>query len=173
LRRVCLILLTSLLIFSTTAFSQTRRRSSSTRKPTPAASTASILEARRAGATRVAEQIKNLTKFLYIYGSVAKDIQGVDAAIKRGESSQTALDQVAKSKATIRTSLINVRDGLDKLETDFSNTPALQGYYPRLAGAAAGATRALQLAESGQYDASGRVLLDVVNRLTDVLLAMR
>ena len=38
---------------------------------------------------------------------------------------------------------------------------------------AAGAADATQLAESGQYDRSGRALLDVVNRLTDVLVAIR
>jgi hypothetical protein len=133
----------------------------------------SVNDARNAGATRVADQIKTLTKFLYLYGPVAKDIQSVDTAIRNGEASQTAKDQVAKNKQSIRSSLINLRDGLDQLEVDFRTNPALQPYYIKLAGSAAGAASAEQDAEAGQYEQSGRELLNVVNRLTDVLLAMR
>jgi hypothetical protein len=62
---------------------------------------------------------------------------------------------------------------LDQLEVDFRTNPALQPFYIKLAGSAAGAASAEQAAEAGQYEQSGRELLNVVNRLTDVLLAMR
>jgi hypothetical protein len=153
-----------------TVYCQTRRRTNTAR---PSNTNSSIADARSAGATRVADQVKNLTKFLYLYGGIGKDLQSVDAAVQRGEASQTAIDKANQSKSTIKSSLANVRDGLDKLEVDFRTTPALQPYYIKLAGSAAGAADATQLAETGQYDRSGRALLDVVNRLTDVLVAIR
>jgi hypothetical protein len=148
-----------------------KSKSSAKRRPRTVAPSAN--DARNAGATRVADQIKNLTKFLYLYGPVARDIQSVDTAIRNGEASQTAKDQAARNKQSIRSSLINIRDGLDQLEVDFRTNPALQPYYIKLAGSAAGAASAEQDAEAGQYEQSGRQLLNVVNRLTDVLLAMR
>ena len=128
---------------------------------------------RTQGATRVADQIKNLTRFLYLLGGVAKGIEAADVAVQQGGASQSVIDQTQRSKATVRTSLQNVREGLDKLEIDFRTTPDLQRYYTRLAGVAAGAATAEDQAAAGQYDQAGRSLLGVVNRLTDVLLEMR
>jgi hypothetical protein len=121
----------------------------------------------------VADQIKNLTRFLYLLGGVAKGIEAADAAAQNGNASQNVIEQTQRSKATVKTSLQNVREGLDKLEIDFRTTPDLQRYYTRLAGVAAGAANAEDQATAGQYDQAGRALLNVVNRLTDVLLEMR
>jgi hypothetical protein len=127
----------------------------------------------QSGATRVADQIKNLTRFLYLLGGVAKGIEAADDAARRGDASSAVQEQTAKSKATVKTSLENVRVGLDKLETDFRAAPELQRYYIKLAGSASGAATAEEQAAAGQYDQAGRSLLGVVNRLTDVLLDMR
>jgi hypothetical protein len=152
-----------------TSFSQTRKRStksSRTAAPPPG-------EAQRAGATRVADQIKILTKFIYLLGGVAKGLEGVDDAASRNEASAAILDQAKQSKATVRASIQSVREGLDKLEIDFRSTPELQRYYIKLAGVASGAANAEDQAAANQFDKAGRTLLDVVNHLTDVLLAMR
>jgi GTP1/Obg family GTP-binding protein len=130
-------------------------------------------DARNAGATRVADQIKTLTKFIYLLGGVAKGIEAVDEAARRNEASPAVLQQAQQNKNAVKTSLQNVRDGLDKLEIDFRNTPELQPYYIKLAGVAAGAADAEQQAAANQFDRAGRSLLNVINRLTDVLLAMR
>jgi hypothetical protein len=172
LKRAILIFTACLLIAPATGLSQTRRKGSTGRRPATT-SNAAPDAARAAGAAKVADQIKNLTRFLYLYGSIAKDIQSVDASVQGGEASQSAKDLVEKNRASIRNSLVNVRDGLDQLEITFRTTPSLQPYYIKLAGSAAGAADAAQLAESGQYDKAGRALLNVVNRLTDVLLAMQ
>jgi hypothetical protein len=167
-------MLAVLTLFPIAAASQKRKSTASQKRTTtPAATTSAVNEARNNGATQVATQIKNLTRFLYVYAGVAKDLQAVDSSVQRGEASQAVKDQSAKSKATVQTSLVNVRDGLDHLEITFRTTPALQPYYIKLAGSAAGAATAEQLATSGQYDRSARTLIDVVNRLADVLVAMR
>ena len=170
MRSIQLIVVASLLLIPGPINSQTRRRTSSPR-PSPAGS--NLAQVRTAGATRVSDQVKNLTKFLYLYGGIGKDLIAVDQAVQRGEASQSAIDKANQSKASVKRSLDNVRDGLDQLEVDFRTTPALQPYYIKLAGSASGAANAAQLADQGQYDRSGRALLDVVNRLTDVLLAIR
>ena len=130
-------------------------------------------EAERGGAARVAEQIKILTRFIYLLGGVAKGLETVDDATSRNEASAAIIDQTKQNKVTVRASIRSVKDGLDKLEIDFRATPALQRYYIKLAGVASGAAKAEDLAAANQFDKAGRALLDVVNHLTDVLLAMR
>jgi hypothetical protein len=163
---VCLIFLS---LISPVAGAQTRKR------PTKASSTAAAkrTEIVGAGAVRVADQLKHLTRYLYLLGGVAKGLEAADAAVQRKEASPTVIEQTNKSKATVRTSLQNLRLGLDKLEVDFRSSPELNRYYIRLAGAASGAAAAEEQAAANQFDKAGRTLLDVVNRLTDVLLAMR
>ena len=167
-----------ILLLSTAAFSQTRSRRTSKRttqssKTQQASTQQAAAEVKANGATRVADQIKILTKFLYLLGGAAKGIEQVDDAAKRNEASPAALQQNDRNKATFKSSLENVRVGLDQLEIYFRGTPELQGYYVKLAGSAAGAATAEDQAAAGHFDQAGRTLLDVVGRLTDVLLAMR
>ncbi len=169
-RRFTVILLAAVILFPVTSFSQTRKR---TTKSSRAAAPAKTSEVQRQGAARVADQIKILTKFIYLLGGVAKGLEGVDDATKRNEASTAVVDQVKQNKATVRASIQSVREGLDKLEIEFRGTPELQRYYIKLAGVASGAANAEELAAANQFDKAGRTLLGVVNHLTDVLLEMR
>ena len=164
----------TILLLSSAAFSQTRsrttRRSTQSSK-TPKAEQQAAAEVKTAGATKVADQVKNLTKFLYILGGVAKGIEDIDT--RRSEASPAALQKNEQNKAAVKSSLENVRVGLDQLEIYFRSTPGLQGYYVKLAGSASGAANAEAQAGAGNFDQAGRTLLGVVNRLTDVLVLMR
>ena len=174
MNRFVIIAAACLLLLPITAFSQTRtRRSSPTQTRSQTSTAAQAAEIRMAGATRVADQVKILTRFLYLLGGVAKGIEQIDEAAKKNEASPTALQQNEQNKTTVKTSLRNVREGLDALEIYFRSTPGLQSYYLKLAGSASGAADAEAQAAMGQFDRSGRTLLGVVNRLTDVLLIMR
>lgn len=170
-----ILVLVCLVLLSTTALSQTRSRT--TKRSTPSAKTTktaaeqAVADARTTGAGKVADQIKNLTKFLYILGGVAKGIEEFDA--RRSEASPAALQKNEQNKAVVKSSLANVRAGLDQLEIHFRSTAGLEGYYLKLAGSASGAATAEGQAAAGQFDQAGRTLLGVVNRLTDVLVAMR
>lgn len=181
MRRVYLVAIACLLfLLPASGLAQTRQRTTK-RSPTRASGaqkgrageTENVEQARTAGATRVADQIKILTRFLYLLGGVAKSIEAADVAAQRNEASPAIIEQTARSKASVKTSLLNVREGLDKLEIDFRTTPELQRYYTRLAGVAAGAATAEEQAAANQFDQAGRSMLGVVNRLTDVLLEMR
>lgn len=130
-------------------------------------------EIQREGASRVADQIKILTRFIYLLGGVAKGLEGADDDVRRNQASPAIVEQTTKNKAKVRASIQTLREELDKLEIDFRTTPGLQRYYIKLAGVAAGAANAEDLAAANQFDKAGRTLLEVVNHLTDVLLEMR
>jgi hypothetical protein len=174
MNRIAVLAIACLLTLSATAFAQTRSRtvkrgaqSSKTSAQQAAA------EVRTDGAARVANQIKNLTRFLYLLGGVAKGIEGLDIAARSNQGSPTTLQQNEQNKAKLRSTFQDFRVGLDQLEIHFRSTPELEQYYLKLAGSAAGAATAEDQATAGHFDQAGRTLLGVVNRLTDVLLAMR
>ena len=177
MKRIIGLAIVMLVLLPVVAFSQTRPRTTrrkttgTTAKRTSRANAAADL-ARGEGAAKVADQIKVLTRFIYILGGVAKGFEAADAAARRNEASPAVIAQTESSKASVKTSLQNVRDGLDQLELYFRTTPGLEIYYGRLAGVAAGAAKAEELAARNQFDQSGRSLLGVVNQLTDVLVAM-
>src|SRR5260370_37968623 len=99
-----------LLISSTSALAQTRSRT--TRRGTQSSKTAKASAPAAAdvmnGATKVADQIKNLTKFLYILGGVAKGIEEIDAAAKSGQASPAALQQNTQNKSVVNSRLEKV-----------------------------------------------------------------
>lgn len=174
MKHIAIAVLTAIFIIPSSATSssaQTRRRT--TPRPSAAATAQKTAQVRTAGATRVADQIKLLTRFTYLLGGVASGIAQVDEQIRQNEASPTQVQNNQQSKARVKTSIQDFRVGLDKLEIDFRATPELQPYYIKLAGVAAGAATAEEQAAANQFDAAGRTLLNVINRLTDVLLAMR
>ena len=173
MKRIAITLLTTLLLAPSSAFSQTRSRTSKPKRPTAAQQTQLASQARTQGATRVAEQVKNLALFTYLLGGITNTIAAVDDAAKRNEVSATGLQDNQTRKAKVKSSFRGFREGLDKLEIDFRNTPELQPYYIKLAGVAAGAATAEEQANANQFDAGGRTLLNVINRLADVLVIMR
>src|SRR6266545_6343292 len=163
-----------ILLLSTTALAQTRSRTTSRRGTSNTAKpavTAPANQVKLAGANKIADQVKNLTRFLYVLGGVAKGIEEIDAAARSNQASPAAMQKNDQNKAVVKSSLENVRVGLDQLEIYFRSTPELQGYYVKLVGSASGAADAEAQAGAGHFDQAGRTLLGVVNRLTDVLLA--
>ena len=173
MQRIIAVLMLTIILFPVSGFSQTRKR---TTKPTTKSSRTSPVktsEVQRQGAERVADQIKTLTRFIYLLGGVAKGLEVIDDAARRNEAPTAVLDQARRNKATVRTNIQSVREGLDKLEIEFRTTPELQRYYIKLAGVALDASNAEDQAAANQFDKAGRTLLEVVNHLTDVLLEMR
>ena len=174
MKRTVIILMATILLTSSSAFSQSRTRSTTRSKTPPAASqTQRVSQVRTTGATKVGDQIKFLSRFMYLLGGVTSGIAQVDEAVRRNEASPAVVQQNQQSKATLKSSIAGFRESLDKLEIEFRTTPELQPYYIKLAGVAAGAATAEEQAAANQFDAAGRTLLNVINRLTDVLVVMR
>ncbi len=172
MRRTTAALIIVLVLLPATGLAQNRRRATS-RAPRPNLAELRAAENRQAGAEKVANQIKVLTRFIYLMGGVAKTLEGVNDAAARSQQPTAAADQIEKSRMVIRNSIRDVRIGMDQLEVEFRGTNELQKYYTKLAGVASGAAAAEELARANQFDKAGRSLLEVVNRLTDVLLLMR
>lgn len=176
MKHVAIAVLTAIFMISSSsasnAFGQTRRRTAP-RQSSAAAAAQKTAQVRTEGATRVAEQIKLLTRFTYLLGGVNSGIAQAEEEIRRNQASPDTVTRNQQNKARVKTSIQDFRVGLDKLEIDFRGTPELQPYYIKLAGVAAGAATAEEQAAASQFDAAGRSLLNVINRLTDVLLAMR
>lgn len=164
---ICLLLL-STCIFAQSRSRTTRRGTQSSRASKTATSQAAT-QVKIEGATRVATQIKNLTTFLYLLGGVAKDIDAQDAASRSGQGSPT----IERNKAKLKSTFEDFRVGLDNLEIYFRSTPELEPYYVKLVGSASGAATAEDQAAAGHTDQAGHTLLGVVNRLADLLVAMR
>ena len=161
---LCLCLLTA----PTGALSQSRtRRTSPTPQRRRGGSSTPRLDATQTNAARIklADQIKTLSRFLYLYGRFSKDLELTGA--QSGSS-----DLAAQTKASLITSLKNVREGLDQLESQFRFTPGLERPYNLLRGAAQRAADAEASANAGRFDQAGRTLVEVVTQLTDVLIEM-
>jgi recombination DNA repair RAD52 pathway protein len=157
----------ALLVFSVpSAHAQTRtRRSTATaqkRRTTPSpADTARTNTVR----LQLANLSKDMTRFLYLYGRLSKDLELT--AAQSGSA-----DAANQAKSGLIENVRAMRDRLDQLESQFRFTKGLERQYQSLQGVSARADQAAQQVSAGRYDQAGRTLLDITTQLTDVLLEM-
>lgn len=164
-----------LVLSSVAASSQTRRRSPQKR---PAASTTFAEKQQaelQAGRQQIAEQIKTLTQFLYLFSGVSKGIETAEIVNRNREESSLRMtpERIEENKAKLRDSIRNVRVGLDKLESSFRLNPVLQNYSSNVTGVAGLARSAEAQSATNQFDQAGRSLVAAVNKLTDALVMLR
>ena len=158
-----------LLIFSASAPAQTRtRRTSAPPKRRTTSAKSSRLDATRFNAQRLelAGLSKDLTRFLYLYGRLSKDLE------LTGAQSGSA-DVANQTKAGLIEQVGVMRDRLDQLEGHFRFAQGLERQYQMLQGVSGRADEAAQSVAANQYDRAGRILLEVATQLTDVLLEMQ
>jgi hypothetical protein len=77
-----------------------------------------------------------------------------------------------RNRAKLADVFRDYRMQMDELETTFSNSSELRPYYTKLLGVAARAAQAEEAVAAGRYNDAGNSLLEVMTRLTDVLLDM-
>ncbi len=147
---------------------QTRRRRGTTpqrrtARPAPAPQTTAEMTAAR---DQLTEQIKLLSRFLYLYGRISSTIEIND---RDGSNAQST----AQSRAALVANVRNLRAGLDDLAERFSRVPSLAGYTLRVNAASDLVRQAETSIAAGNLDEAGRSLVSVVNGLTDVLATMR
>jgi len=162
---VCLLIITCAAV---SAPAQTRtRRGTPQRRRTPAAA-ATRLDQTRFNAQRLelAGLSKDLTRFLYLYGRLSKDLELT--AAQTGSA-----DAASQAKAGLIRSIGDMRDRLDQLEGHFRFEEGLRTQFQTLQGVSASAEQAAQQANANRFDQAGRILLEVANKLTDVLLEMQ
>ncbi|MEZ5427837.1 MAG: hypothetical protein R2747_16325 [Pyrinomonadaceae bacterium] len=149
-----------------------QRKRSRTASPKPTPTPTVVKTDLKSGAEKVSIQIKNVTKFLYILGGVAKGIENIDKEIKAGKASRQIADQNANFKKDVLQSIRNLRAGLVALEIEFRTKPQLRPFLFQIQGISDISATAEDQAISGQFNESGKTLLFVVEKLADTLAAM-
>ncbi len=140
-------------------------------KPTPTPSpTPNNLSAE---AAQVAEQIRLVTRFIYIYGKVANGLELAEEQAKQGEISPAAAAKNQQSKDAVVNNIRGLRTGLGNVVARLQANSQLQVQYLKASYAAEAVTNAERLAASSKFDEAGKSLVAAVERLTEVLQALR
>src|SRR5258705_10464975 len=94
-QRIIGLLIMTVFLSPVSGLAQARKRT--TTRPTRSIAAPVLGEAERAGAARVAEQIKVLTRFISLLGGEAKARETSDDATSRNEASAAIIDQTKQS----------------------------------------------------------------------------
>jgi hypothetical protein len=125
-------------------------------------------------AGKVAIQVNNVSKFLYLLGGIARGIEDIDRDVKSGKIA--AKSKVANDNETFKQNVLvgirNLRTGLIQLESDFRAKPKLQPYLASIQGITELSGTAEDQAISGNLTASGKTLLLVIEKLAASLVAL-
>lgn len=170
-----LTILTFVFCLNLTADAQKRRttkRTASAAKTTTAANNAANIAEIKASAAKVSTQVKNVTKFIYLLGGIASGIEEIDKEAKTRKVSQNALNINDKNKRKVIQSLKDLRAGLAALEAEFRTKPALRLYNFNIQGISDMSGQAEDLAASGQFTESGKMLISIVEKLSDTLVSL-
>lgn len=137
-------------------------------KPTPTPTPDLKVEA-----GQVAEQIKNVSKFIYVYGKIVNGLELSEEQARQKQVSPAAAAKNRENKDALVTSIRNLRVGVGNLARNFQNDSRLQIQYLKVAFAVDAADEAEKLAAAGRYDEAGKSLVTLIERLTDAAIATR
>ncbi|HVE60130.1 MAG TPA: hypothetical protein VNB22_25165 [Pyrinomonadaceae bacterium] len=171
LSKITFLVLAVLLTFAASAEAQ--RKKPVTKKPvtTTTTTTTNSLEIKDS-AKKVSDQLMNVVSFTFKLGGAASAIEALEADAKAGKMSKAQLDKFAQQKQTIIQTIVNLKAGLAALEVDFRTKPSIKNYLFQIQGVTDLATQSEDLAKSGKFNDSGKVLVQVVQKLADTLAAM-
>lgn len=161
-----------LMVFAVSAQAQKRTTKKTTPKTTPAATTAAATADIRAGAVKVSIQLNNMAKFNYFLGRIATGLEDMDAAARKTPLKEPTLSTHRTNKQTVVQGIRNFRAGLAALEVEFRTNVNLRRFQFQIGGIADLVGQSEELAAGGQFTESGRVLLQVIQKLSDTLVAM-
>ncbi|MBO0799486.1 MAG: hypothetical protein J2P31_11755, partial [Blastocatellia bacterium] len=141
-----------------------------TGKPTP---TPTPVVDMRNEAAQVAEQIKNITKFIYIYGQVQNSLEIADEQAKKGQTDAKIAAENQKSKDALVVNINGLRAGVNNLLKSWEGDNKMQTPSLRLAKAADAIQVSEQLAGAGRYKEAGESLIAAVERMTETMISMK
>lgn len=161
------------LLFLTFSANAQKRKATSKKTKTENAPTVSVNNNEtKSGAEKVSIQIKNLSKFIYSLGDVARVTEDLDREIAAGKASRNAPALNAKNKQAIVSTIKNLRAGFAALEIEFRTKPALKPYLFQIQGISDMTGVAEDQASAGRLTDSGKTLLVVIEKLADTLAAL-
>lgn len=146
-----------------------QRKKPTTKKPTTTTTNNNNAAEIKDGAMKVSTQIKNVSKYLYLLGTIAQGIEDIDRDTK---ASQAAKDKNTKNKQAVLQTIRNLRAGIAALEVEFRTKPSLKNYNLQIQGISDLCGESEDLATTGKFLDSGRPLLLVIEKLSDTLVAM-
>jgi hypothetical protein len=147
-----------------------QRRPAKTTTPKVVTSTATTSATTlKAGSEKVASQIVNISRFLYLLGGAASGIEQVD---KDTKANKAARDANAKNKQALIRTIQNLRAGILALEIEFKTKDPMKKHVAIVQGITELAGQSEDLARAGKFTDSGRPLLTVVEKLSDALAAL-
>lgn len=147
-------------------------KKASTPKTTPATTTAAAAAEIRAGADKVSIQLNNVAVFAYKLGGIATGLEDMDKAARTKPLSPAASKTHNSNKQAVIQLIHGLQVGLAALEVEFRTKPNLKKFQFQVGGVANLAGQSEDLAASGQFTESGKVLLQVIQKLSDTLVAM-
>jgi hypothetical protein len=162
----------ALMAFAVSAQAQKKTtKKSTTPKTTPATTTATSAEI-RAGAEKVSVQLNNVAVFNYRLGGIATGLEDMDAAARKTPLREPTLSKHKANKQAVVQGIRNLRAGLAALEVEFRTKLSLKRFQFQIGGIADLVGQSEELAGGGQFTEAGKVLLQVIQKLSDTLVAM-
>ena len=144
-----------------------RKKPAPTPAPTPAGM--SLTDA----ATKVADQLKLVSRFIYVYGKITNGLEFAEAKTKSGESSPEITAKNQQMKQSVVSNIAALKEGIDKVGLELKSNDRLQVQYLKLTGASDAVARAQQLALAGSFDEAGKSLVIAVEKMAETLIALR
>ena len=124
-------------------------------------------------AMQIAETVKALTRFVYIYGKIMNGLEFAEEQAKKSKLTAAVIEKNTENKNGVVRGVVGLKAQIDKLGTVLQANPKLQVQYVNLAGVTQKISEAIQLLEANQFDNAGRSLVTASERLTDILLQTR
>ena len=124
-------------------------------------------------AMQIAETVKSLTRFVYIYGKIMNGLEFAEEQAKKSKLTAAVIEKNTENKNGVVRGVVGLKTQIDKLGTVLQANPKLQVQFVNLAGVTQKISEAIQLLEANQFDGAGRSLVTASERLTDILLQTR
>jgi hypothetical protein len=153
-----------------------KKKPASTKKRTPSRSeeeSAPAPVSLNLEAMQVAEQIKVISRFLFVYGKVTNSLEIAEEEAQRGELSAAAAARNRQHKETVVNNIKGLRAGIENVVARFQANPRLQVQYLKIAYAVEAMANAERFATSDRFDEAGKSLVVAIERLTEVMLVLR
>jgi hypothetical protein len=163
----------ALMFFVVSAHAQKKTTKKTTpAKPTAAATNAAAAAEIRAGADKVSIQLNNVAVFAYKLGGIATGLEDMEKAARTKPLSPAAAKTHNGNKQAVIQLIHGLQVGLAALEVEFRTKPNLKKFQFNIGGVANLAGQSEDLAAAGQFTESGKMLLQVIQKLSDTLVAM-
>lgn len=163
-----------LAIFTVAGHAQkkTTKKSTPPKTTTSAAATAAANVEIRQNKLKVASQVNTVAEFVYRLGGIATGLEDIDKAAQKTPLKEPTRSTHARNKQTVVQTIRNLRAGMIALETEFQTKPNLRRFQFQISGIGDFSAQAESLAAGGQFTESGKVLLQVIQKLSETLVAM-